>query len=169
MLRRLLLLPLRLLAHLTIWLLALLVLFEEWGWAPLQRLLARIGRWPGLRWVEDRVRALPPWAALAAFGVPTLLLLPIKLLALWAIGSGQILLGAAVVMAAKIIGTAVVARLFALTQPALMRLSWFAAFYVRWMALKTPLLARVRASWPWRAMRLLRHRARLRWRAWRSR
>ncbi len=164
MLRRLLLLPLRLLAHLTTWLLALLVLFEEWGWEPLQRLLARIGRWPGLRWVEYRVRALPPWAALAAFGVPTLLLLPIKLLALWAIGSGQMLLGATVVIAAKIIGTAVVARLFTLTRPALMRLAWFATFYVRWIGLKTALLAYARASWPWRAARVLRQRTRRWWR-----
>ncbi|MBW7831857.1 MAG: hypothetical protein H3C29_01455 [Simplicispira suum] len=149
---------------LAVWLLALLVLFEEWGWEPLQRLLARLGRWPGLRWVEGRVRALQPWAALAAFGVPTLLLLPIKLLALWAIGNGQVLLGAAVVIAAKIVGTAVVARLFTLTQPALMRLAWFAIFYVRWIALKTALLARARASWPWRAARVLRRRARRWWR-----
>ncbi|RID98851.1 hypothetical protein D3F03_10705 [Simplicispira hankyongi] len=130
----------------------------------MQRLLARIGRWPGLRWVEGRVRALPPWAALAAFGVPTLLLLPTKLLALWAIGNGQVLLGTAVVVAAKIIGTAVVARLFTLTQPALMRLAWFATLYLRWIALKTALLARARTSWPWRAARVLRQRMRRWWR-----
>ena len=63
-------------------LLALAIPFEEWCWAPLQRLLARIGRWPGLRWVEARVRSLPPWAAVAVFLLPTALLLPVKLLAL---------------------------------------------------------------------------------------
>ena len=30
-------------------LLALLILFEEWGWDPLQRALARLGRLPLLR------------------------------------------------------------------------------------------------------------------------
>lgn len=52
-------------------LLALLILFEEWGWVPLQRVLAHIGRWPGLRWVEGWVRTLPPWGAVAVFVLPT--------------------------------------------------------------------------------------------------
>ena len=38
-----LLIPLRWLAHLGTWLLAVLVAFEEWGWEPLQRVLARRG------------------------------------------------------------------------------------------------------------------------------
>ncbi len=45
-------------------------------------LLARIGRWPGLRWVEALARSLPPWAAVAVFLLPTALRLPVKLLAL---------------------------------------------------------------------------------------
>ncbi|PTT22624.1 hypothetical protein DBR12_03640 [Acidovorax sp. HMWF029] len=73
--------------------LALFILFEEWGWVPLQHLLARIGRWPGLRWIEGWVRSLPPWAAVALFVLPTALLLPVKLLALWAIGRGHVVLG----------------------------------------------------------------------------
>ena len=47
------------------WPLALLILFEEWGWEPLQRVLARIGAWRGLRWIESAIRRLPPYAALA--------------------------------------------------------------------------------------------------------
>jgi hypothetical protein len=38
-------------------------------------------------------------------------------------------LGLAVIVVAKIAGTALVARLFQLTQPALMKLGWFARFY----------------------------------------
>ena len=45
-------------------LIALLVLFEEWGWEPLQRLMARIARLPGLRQLEAAIARLPPWAAL---------------------------------------------------------------------------------------------------------
>jgi hypothetical protein len=74
--------PLRLVQTLIGWVLALLILFEEWGWEPLQRLLAYIGELPGFRWMEDVLRRLPPYAALAVFLVPTLLLLPVKLLAL---------------------------------------------------------------------------------------
>src|SRR6185295_20235912 len=41
-------------------LVALIVLFEEWGWEPLQRLMARIGRLPVLRHIEALIERLPP-------------------------------------------------------------------------------------------------------------
>ena len=164
MLRRLLHWPWRALTGLGSGLLALAILFEEWGWEPLQRLLARIGRWPGLRWIEARVSTLPPWAAVAVFLVPTAMLLPIKLLALWAMGRGQVVLGMLVIVLAKVVGTAVVARLFTLTQPALMRLHWFAWTYVRWMGIKHAVLARARASWAWRVARVIKRQWQQRWR-----
>lgn len=167
-LRRVLLWPLRLLARLGGWLLALVIVFEEWGWVPLQALLARLGRWPGLRWLEAKVQALAPWAALWVFALPTALLLPVKLLALWAMGQGHVALGMAVIVLAKVAGTAVVARLFTLTRPALLRLAWFAWGYAHWLQFKARLLLRVRASWPWRAARVWRRGARRRWRAWRA-
>ena len=165
--RHWLLLPLRLLKGLIGWVLALVILFEEWGWEPLQRLLARIGRWPGLRWIERAVRRLPPYAALALFALPTLMLLPVKLGALWLIGQGHVVAGAVVIVTAKVAGTAIVARLFTLTQPALMRLLWFAQLHARWTRWKNALLARPRASRPWRAARVLKYRSRRRWHAWR--
>jgi hypothetical protein len=149
---------LRLVKALFGWLLALLILFEEWGWEPLQRVLAWMGRWPGLRWIEGRIRVLPPYAALAIFFLPTLLLIPVKLLALWLIAQGKVLSGTLFILAAKLIGTAIVARLFALTQPALMQLDWFARLYARWIRWKEALLAQVRASWPWRLGRVMKHR-----------
>ena len=161
--------PLRALAALGAWLLALLIVFEEWGWVPLQALLARLGRWPGLRWVEARVQALPPWAALLVFALPAALLLPVKLLALWAVGHGHMVLGMAVIVLAKVAGTAVVARLFTLTQPALLQLPWFAWGYAHWLAFKERLLLRVRASWPWRLARVLKRQAQRSWRAMRLR
>ena len=60
--------------------LALFILFEEWGWAPISRLMARIGNLPVFRQIEALIKRLPPYAALALFLVPTLMLLPIKLL-----------------------------------------------------------------------------------------
>lgn len=145
-------------------LLALLILFEEWGWEPLQRVLARIGRWPGFRWIEGWVRGLPPCAALALLAVPALALLPVKLAALWAIRQGHALLGLAVILAAKLLGTALVARLFTLTQPALMRLGWFARAYARWSGWKARLLTWVRASAPWRWARGVKAAWRAAWR-----
>lgn len=150
------------------WLLALLILFEEWGWEPLQRLLVRIAGSRGLRWIEDRIRQLPPYAALAVFALPTLALLPVKILALWLIGLGRVFLGTLVIVLAKLIGTAVLARLFVLTQPALMRLGWFARGYARWIGWKDALLAWVRATTPFRIARAVRRRWQQRWRRWRS-
>ena len=147
--------------------LALLILFEEWGWEPLKRAMAWVGRWPPLAWLERRIAALPPAAALAVIAVPSLLLVPVKLVALWLIGQGQALLGLAVIVVAKLVGTALVARLFHLTQPSLMRLAWFAALYARWTAWKEALFARVRASWTWRAGRAIKRRLAQRWARWR--
>ncbi len=138
---------------------ALLLLFEEWGWEPLQRAAAWLARWAPLRGLEARIAALPPYAALAVFVLPSLALLPVKLAALWLIGHGHALAGAGVIVAAKLLGTAVLARLFSLTQPALMTLPWFARAYARWTAWKAELFAWVRASWAWRMGRVIRRAA----------
>lgn len=148
-------------------LLALLILFEEWGWEPLQRGLARIGQLPVLRQMEALIRRLPPHLALLVFLLPSLLLLPVKLLAIWLIALGQKTLGLVVILLAKIGGTAVVARLFTLTKPALMQMGWFARLYTRWTTWKEALLARVRASWAWRTGRAVKRLLRLRWTRWR--
>jgi hypothetical protein len=149
--------PLRgLLRALLQWPLALIILFEEWGWEPLQRLFALLAGLPIVAWVERRISALPPYGALAVFGAPTLMLLPVKLLALWAIGQGHYVLGTVVIVVAKIAGTAIVARLFTLTRPALLTLPWFALPYARWVIWKNALLEQVRASWIWRSARELK-------------
>ena len=160
--------PLRAVKGILGWLLALVILFEEWGWEPLQRALARIGQLPGLRWMERWIASLPPYPALAIFLVPTALLLPVKLLALWLISRSWVVLGTLVIVVAKLVGTAVVARLFSLTQPALMRLAWFARLYMRWMAWKAALLERVRASRPWRLGRQMRQQWHSRWLDWKG-
>jgi hypothetical protein len=142
----------RLLRGLFTGLLALILLFEEWGWEPLAALVARLARLPLFAWVERRIGMLPPWGAILVFGAPTLGLLPIKLLALFLIGQGYPLLGVGVLLLAKLLGTALIARLFTLTQPALMRLPWFARWYPRWKTWKDRLIAQVRASALWKAI-----------------
>src|SRR5262245_32073301 len=72
---------------------AIVVLFEEWLWDDLQRIAAAIGRLPLLRQVESLIAGLPPYAALAMFAAPSLLLIPVKLAALYFIAHGQPALG----------------------------------------------------------------------------
>ena len=144
---------------------ALLILFEEWGWDPLQRALGRLARLPPIRHTEAAIAAAPPHWAAVLFLLPMLLLFPVKLMALRLIGQGQPVLGLAVVLLAKLVGTAVVARLYALTSPALLQLDWFAYWHARWMAWKARLLAGLRASRVWRVSVLWRRRLRRRWRS----
>lgn len=141
--------------------LALVLIFEEWGWEPLQRLMARLARLPLWARMEAFLVGLPPYGALVAFFVPALMLLPVKLLALYWIGRGHALLGLALVLVAKVLGTAAVARLFALTQPALMRLAWFARLYGRWKPWKDALIAQVKATPAWRTVAGIAYRLRM--------
>jgi hypothetical protein len=159
----------RLLRHAFTALLALVLLFEEWGWEPLAALLARLARLPLWAWVERRIAALPPWGAMAMFAAPALALVPVKLLALYLLGRGHALAGLAVLVGAKLVGTALLARLFTLTQPALMRLAWFARWYPRWKTWKDGVIAQVRASHVWRTSALWKAQARARWTAFRRR
>jgi len=152
----------RILRSVFIFLVALVLLFEEWGWEPLARVFAWLARLPLWARLERSISRLPPWAALLAFGVPVLLLLPIKLLALYLFGIGRAGLGLILLLGAKLAGTALLARLFQLTQPALMQIAWFAYWYPRWKAWKDRVVNQVRRSAPWRAG----HRIRLQVRDW---
>jgi len=152
--------PLRWLARV---LLALLILFEEWGWAPLSRAMARLGQLPLLRRLGPLIRGLPPYAALCLLLLPSLLIIPVKLLALWLVLQGRTLLGLAVVLLAKLAGTALLARLFELIQPALMRLGWFERLYRRWIGWKQGLMDWLHQQALWRSARLLKRRLRRIW------
>jgi len=157
--------PLRWLARL---LFALVILFEEWGWEWFSSVMAWVGRLPVVRHLEALIRRLPPYGALALFVLPTLLLLPVKLLALWFITRGRAIWGISVILLAKVLGTALLARIFVLVQPALMRLPWFERLYGRWNNWKQALLAWVRASPIWRQMHAWRESIRQAARRWRE-
>jgi hypothetical protein len=126
----------RLLAAPFVFIAAVIILIEDWLWDDLARLAAAIGRLPVLHQIEILITKLPPYAALVFFAVPSLLLVPVKLLALYFISHGHAVFGFLTVVGAKIAGTALVARVFALTRPKLMRIGWFAWVYERFIAFK---------------------------------
>lgn len=141
-------------------LLALVIVFEEWGWRPLADLLGRLARWRPWAAIESVIIRLPPYAALVVFVLPSTLLLPLKLLAVFLVARGQIVLAGLLFAVAKLVATALVARLFMLTQPALMQIGWFAWAYDAVIPWKDALVERVHASWPWRAGRVAKERMR---------
>ena len=144
------------------------LMFEEWGWEPLARAAAQLARLPLWARLEWRIRALPPWAAVLVFFLPILLLLPVKLCGLFLLGRGYGMAAVGVLLAAKVVGTAIVARLFQLVEPTLMQIPFFARWFPRWVAWKNAVLARARDSAPMRGSRRAREAARHWWRGLRA-
>jgi hypothetical protein len=158
-------LPWRLLRALLLVLAALVLFIEEWGWRPLTAFVARLAKWPPLARFEALVRAAPPRIALLLFLAPAVALFPIKLLALWILSRGHAVLGITVIVVAKLLGTAIVGRLFILTESQLMRFAWFAQALMWWRTTKQRVMDALRRSAAWRGARRLKTR----WRAWRRR
>lgn len=140
--------------------LALVLLFEEWGWQPLLAALGWLARFRVVARLEAGVAALPPYPALIVFAAPSLTLLPVKIVGLWLLSQGQVLAAGVLLAAAKVVSTALVARIFMLTRPALMRLAWFARLYNWIIPWKEALFARIRASFVWRYGRMVKAKVR---------
>ena len=141
-------------------LLAIVIVFEEWGWRPLAAGLAQLGRLKPIAWLESHIQRLPPYGALLVFAMPSVLILPLKLIALYLITSGREVAAAALFIGAKVVGTAIVARLFQLTEAQLLRIPWFAWAYGIVMPWKHALTDWIRESWAWRYGRVVKERLR---------
>jgi hypothetical protein len=135
---------------------ALILLFEEWGWEPLAALFDRFARLPMWARLERQITMLPPWSVLFVFGIPVLALFPVKILALYLFGKGHVFTGAIMLVGAKLFGTAVCARIFQLTKPALMKIGWFSRWYPRWKKWKDAILSKVRQTYFWHKMQKMK-------------
>lgn len=140
---------------------AAVLFFEEWGWRPLTACMAWIARWPPLARLEAALRRTPPRWALLLFLLPAVLLFPVKLAALWLIHQGRTGLGLMVIVVAKLLGTALLGRLFVLTEAQLMQFAWFARALLWWRTVKQKVKAALKRFGPWRAVRGLRRRLRV--------
>jgi len=135
------------------------LLVEEALWR-LSGLLALLGKLPVFHAIEAWIRRVPPWGALALFGIPSIALAPIKFLALYWMAGGHPMLGIGTIITAKVTGTAVVARLFQLTQPQLLTIGWFRWGYEKVMELRAAAYGLWRNSAAGRLWRWLRERSR---------
>jgi len=103
---------------------ACVLAFEEWIWNHASALLRRIGRLPPFRWIEGWVHRRTPPQALALYLLPVLVVLPLKGFALGVIGHGHVAAGLGILFFAKVIGTAVLARVWQMTEPAITTYRW---------------------------------------------
>jgi len=125
---------------------AVIIILEDWLWDDLARLAAAIGQLPVFRSIEMVIAGLPPYPSLLLFAIPSLLLVPTKLAALYFISHGRATLGFLTILGAKVLGTALVARLFVLTRPKLMQIGWFAWLYERFMTFKNRVYAAIKST-----------------------
>ena len=137
---------------------ALVLLFEEWGWRPLSALMARLARFRLWALTELWIAGLPPYGALLTLTVPSVILIPAKLLGVFVLATGHFVTAGVIILAAKLASTALIARIFLLTKPALMQIPWFAYAYGVFVPWQEALFARIRASWPWRYGRIIKWR-----------
>lgn len=147
------------------------LVLEEWIWDRLTAFTAWVARLPVFRRLEAWIRGVPPYGAMALFLVPWLLLLPAKFAALWLLASGRAGLGIVVFVLAKVVGTLLLTRLFALTRPALLQIRWFRRLYEWFTALRDRVYAYVKALPLYQKVRAKlsawRQALRAAWRRWR--
>ena len=146
---------------------ALILLFAEWGWEPLVALLSRLSKYFVFARLEAWIATLPPYGALALFAAPAICLIPLKLAALYLFATGHRAAGIGLIIGAKIIGTAVVARIYLLVRPQLMQIGWFRSAHDRFMPWKEKMFAEIRESSAWRTGRIVRVEVKRGWnRTW---
>jgi hypothetical protein len=139
---------------------ALLMLLEETLIAWLQRLMAAIAALPWIASVEARMARLPPYPAMLLFLLPGIVLFPIKLAALWLVAHGNLLLGGAILVGGKVIGTAFAARIYKILRPTLTTLGWFLRAETWVFGWRDRLYAAVNAMPAWQAAAAMMHRTR---------
>jgi hypothetical protein len=144
-------------------------LIEEWLWDALQGAMHRLGALPGIRWLESWIARLPPWGAAILFLLPTTLILPVKLIALHAILRGHVIKGTLVIIAAKVLATALFARIYVLTQPALMQVRWFVVVHSAFVRWRDWAYAQLEAHPVWQAIHERVQLWRAQFKAWRDR
>lgn len=146
---------------------ALLFLFEEWLWTGLMRFFAWLGRFGVMRWLDARLSGLPSGGALVMLCMPIVLLFPFKIAGLWMIATGHLVTGCMIMLAAKVMSTAVIARIFFTCRPQLLRMPWFARLYASTCLLRDRIHQWLEEQAAWRDAKAFVRRTKTRLLLWR--
>jgi hypothetical protein len=110
------------------------------AWLERRNFLRRVRRW---------ITSLPPYAALALFAIPLVVLEPVKPTAAYLAATGHFALGAALFVGGELLKLVLVERLFQLNRYKLLAIPAFAWCYVRVFAVRKWLVS----SAIWRSAR----------------
>ena len=105
---------------------AAIIFFEQTLIRWLNVMTAAFARWTPIARLEAWLVTLPPWGALLTFVAPSILILPMKLMALLFVAHGRYAMALTVLILGKVLATAILARLYRILRPTLMRIRWFA-------------------------------------------
>jgi hypothetical protein len=117
-------------------LLAIFLIIEEWLWDLLTAFGRSLSQWLNLQQFEQWLSQTTATMALVAFSIPILIVTPINLAAFGLLAKGLILQGILMEVLAKLLGTLLVARVFALTKPQLLTFTFLRITYTtvtRWL------------------------------------
>jgi hypothetical protein len=109
--------------------LAVILIIEEWLWDALSAFGHSLIRWLNLEAFEQWLSRTSPTLALVAFSIPIMIVTPINLLAFGLLAHGMILQGILLELLAKLLGTVLIARVFALTKPQLLTFTFLRVIY----------------------------------------
>ena len=104
-----------------------------------------IAKIPLIHQIESAVLQLPPSLTLVVFFLPMLTLFPLKILAIYLATRGLWLASLGVLITAKVLGTAIVARLYVVCQPKLLSIKWFCRLHDWLISTRDKLYAAVRS------------------------
>ena len=116
--------------------LAIILIIEEWLWDELSAFGHILIKLLHLEAIERWLSQASANVALMAFVIPLLIVTPINLAAFALLAHGLILQGVLLEIVAKLLGTLLVSRVFALTKPQLLTFSVLAFGYstiMRWL------------------------------------
>ncbi len=141
---------------------AAIIFLEQTLIRYLNVMMAAFARWTPVARIEAFLMRLPPWGALLAFAAPSILILPVKLSALWFVAHRHFAMAFAAVALGKVLATAILARLYRILRPTLMALHWFAWADLKFFAWRDWAYGFVRNLPAWRKAKRLIERLRLR-------
>src|SRR5476649_2931182 len=128
---------------------AAVVFFEQTLIRLLNAITAALARWAPIAALEAWLKKQPPYIALLAFVMPSILILPIKLSAIYFVAHHMFV-------------TAIVARLYVVLRPTLMTIGWFARADTWFFYWRDRAYAFVRALPAWQKAKAAVSRMRLR-------
>jgi hypothetical protein len=126
----------------------------------LNMMMVAAARWPPIARLEAWLVTLPPWAAVLTFAMPSLIILPVKISALWFAAHHRFALATAAVVLGKILATAILARLYRILRPTMMQLRWFAWADTKFFAWRDWAYAFVKSLPAWHEAKALVQRVR---------